>query len=192
MVLPCPKNSTNLIPCQASELTQVKNLAPIQETHLQKNEKKTLTGVEFFCSVGNMKMTLQNVGSSVVLFIYGTRQEILDRHNSLYNWAAIGATEPRYLSDDCAICWTTFTKLRKYFFNLAVMELWGDGKKGKKNGVAPEAWAIADKRVAEVSQEPHSLSWGNSLDIHEMGEVIAEKPDDDLLDYFVTRGLTQS
>ncbi len=138
-----------------------------------------------------MKMTFQNVGSSTVLFLYGTKEEIIGREYSLYNWNGING-ELKWLSDGCAMCWSTPAKLLNYFFQLAVMELWDDSKKGKKHGVEPEARKLAKERFDAVPQETHSLHWADGIDIFEMGEITAEKPDEDLLDYFVTRGLMQT
>jgi hypothetical protein len=138
-----------------------------------------------------MKMTFQNVGSSTVLFLYGTKEEIVGRGNSLYNWAGTNG-ELKWLSDGCAICWSSPKQLLNYFFQLAIMELWDDTKKGKKHGVEPEARKLAQERFNAVPQEESSLRWADGIDVFEMGVIAAEKPDDDLLDYFVTRGLMQS
>jgi hypothetical protein len=138
-----------------------------------------------------MKMTFQNCGTSWVLFLFGTKQEINERHTSLFNWNATSG-ELNWLSDGCALCWTSQERLFKYYFNLAVMELWGDDKKGKKDGVKPEATVIAEQRMAALEQEKQPLSWSDGVDLYEMGVIAAEKPDEDLLDWMVMRGFQQA
>lgn len=147
-----------------------------------------------------MRMTYQNLGSKLLLFLYGTKEEIVGRHNSLFNWGATNG-ELNWSTDNSATVLITGDKktpeekLRHYFFNVEVMRLMrlcdtcGISKKGRKYGVASQVKTIAERRFNEVTKEPNPIEWGKTLDPFETGIIAAEKPDMDLKDYFISKGL---
>jgi hypothetical protein len=128
-----------------------------------------------------MKISYQNYGSSILLFIQAdSAEEVYGKYLSLYNWNAT-SSEPSYITDNVISCWSTKEKLYSYFFFKAIDDLRANSKvnnKGQRHGHAFLAQEIADRNFAAVESEGYK-SINNSFSEHGMGTICAEKPDDD-------------
>jgi len=128
-----------------------------------------------------MKITSQDYGSSILLFIKGsTPAEAYGKYLSFYNWNAT-SSEPSYVADHIISCWTTKEKLQKYFLNKAADDMIVNGTaqfRGKKGGFADIIKDKAAKDYAAIETETYR-SMNSSFSEHILGTIIAEKPDDD-------------
>lgn len=134
----------------------------------------------------NTKITYQSYGNSILLFITGeTRADSLGKWTSLANWGATSfpkdEADPEFVDETTISCWSTREKLQEYFFNLRLMELWGDKYKGVKGGCANDARALAAQDFAAISHEAYR-SVNNNIVEHGFGTINAEREDMDFKD----------
>lgn len=147
-----------------------------------------------------MKLTYQSYGSSIQLYIEGTPQEAYGKYLSLFNWNATSTgkdggswafDEVKWVKDGVIAVWTTLERLENYFFNLHTTSMTkGNTRhlKGQKDGVKDAALAAAKADLAAITHETYRSVNGAFVE-HEFGTIVAEKPDLDLKDYFITKGL---
>lgn len=142
----------------------------------------------------NVKITIQNYGSSLLLFIQGnTPQDAYERWLSLSNWGATRqreGEEPNFVHDNVISCWTTEEKLLAYFARINLNRLadeLGSKAKGVKGGLMPQAIELAKQQIAALEVESFRSVNSNFVE-HEFGTIEAEKPDEDLKDFFILRG----
>lgn len=139
-----------------------------------------------------MKLIYQSYGSSILLFIQGqNNEEAYGKWLSLANWGAtslLNGEEPEFVTEGVISCWSTIENLRKYLFNIRIGQLAGEAFKGKRNGAAHEAMQLAKADFDNIERETYR-SVGGDLVEHSFGTITAEKPDENLTDYFITRGL---
>ena len=139
-----------------------------------------------------MKLTYQDYGSSILLFVNAlNNKEAYGKYLSLWNWNCT-SSEPDYVSDGVIAVWSTKEKLQEYLFNIRLMQLANlSPKYGVKGGVAAEAKQLSEQDFLAVEQEMYR-SIGNNYDFHTLGTISAEKPDDDLKDYFVNKAFANA
>jgi hypothetical protein len=138
----------------------------------------------------NVKLTYQNYGSSILIFIQGATQEAAHgRYLSLWNWNATSSDE-NYVANNVIAVWSTIDKLQQYFFNLRLVQLSNvddaipmTKDERKANGMKrdKEARLLAAADFAEVETESFRSVNSNYAE-YSMGTITAEKPDDDFKD----------
>ncbi len=140
------------------------------------------------------KITYQNYGTSILLYIEGdTHKDAHGKWMSLYNWGAT-ASEPEWISDFTAVCWSTLSKLKDYLYNLHVTRLMKDKAyefKGKSGGFNKLAKELAKKDFEEIPTDTFRSVNCNGM-FYEMGTIKAEKPDDDFLDSVASYAFSQT
>jgi len=129
-----------------------------------------------------MKLTYQNYGSSILLFVNAESDEIAHgKYLSLWNWNCT-SSEASYVKEGVIACWSTVQRLKDYLFNRRVIELSDSApNKGVKGGVATEARKLAEQDFLAIEQEQYR-SINSSGTEYELGLIEAEKPDDDFKD----------
>jgi hypothetical protein len=147
-----------------------------------------------------MKLTYQSYGSSIQLYIEGTPAEAYGKYLSLFNWGATSTgkdgsswefNQVAWVKDGVIAVWTTMERLKEYLFNLHTTRLTKGNTnhlKGQKDGVKDAARAAAEADFAAIQHETYRSVNGSFVE-HEFGTIVAEKPDLDLKDYFITKGL---
>ena len=137
-----------------------------------------------------VKMTYQNCGSNWVVFIKGDTQiEIEQQYYSLWNWNATSG-ELDWLQDDLAKIWTSKARLLRYFQNICLNELIDTRAsefEGVKGGALSKAKEMAKERFDTLEKTDDSIVFGREYEPFTMGKISAEKPDEDLKDYFLRR-----
>ena len=140
------------------------------------------------------KLIYQDYGTAILIFIEAdTKENAVDKYNSLFNWNAT-SSDPTFvnLEETIICCWSTKAKLKKYFWNLRIMQLWGDPKyKGVKGGAAGDAYKLAQEDFDATSAEVYR-SLGHQFEVHVLGTIYAEKPDDDFKDSVINHGFSVS
>jgi len=137
----------------------------------------------------NIKLSYQNYGSSILLFIQGANEEETHgKYLSLYNWNAT-SSEPTWVADNVVSCWSTLERLKDYFFHRRCMELTEFSPNfGIKGGVATEAHRLAAEDFSNVQSEKHRI-FKTNYDFHTLGTIVAERPDEDYKDFCISKGL---
>lgn len=135
----------------------------------------------------DVTVTYQNFGSAYLVVLRGRQHEIELGFNSLFNFCATnGELNWPEQSKTIATFWTDKEALQKYWslrfeFGEATRNL-GDH--------ARDLYVAA--RMEELSENHEQfLDFSNSFvpEVHSLGTVKAERPDEDLRDMFVTNGL---
>ncbi len=103
-----------------------------------------------------MKLTYQDFGSNISLFLEGERDDIIEKHTSLWNHGAT-KTELEWVTDTRAYFWTTKKKLLKALVDAKLFYLLGITKsveecKGKKKGLLPKARELADIEFSQIGK----------------------------------------
>lgn len=124
-------------------------------------------------------LNYQNQGSVWMLILRGNKQDIEDVFNGLSNLGATATPEPQYTgaNDSTAICWSSPNEMRKFYVLRHEMRCGGvsrahvehEFKKFKEN-------------CSEVFIDFHNINLGEPMDLHDMGKISAEKPDNDFRD----------
>lgn len=129
-----------------------------------------------------MKLTYQDYGSSILLFINASNdKDAYGKYLSLWNWNCT-SSEADFVDTGVIAVWSTVEKLKKYLFDMRVLSLADSAPlKGVKGGCAPQAKLLAEQDFAEITHEPYR-SMNSSFFEFSMGLIEAEKPDDDFRD----------
>jgi|TARA_R110000751_G_scaffold38184_3_gene91904 hypothetical protein len=143
-----------------------------------------------------MQLYYHNRGLHWALGLEGTKSEINEQYNSLFNHGAIGTTaDLQWMGENFAYVWTTQERLKKYFKNASYHEVLNDIE---TNGTSTR-WvnratrpsdnlrfgAMVSGRIRERAKERYSeMINENFLPASEvytvpwsMGTISAEKPD---------------
>lgn len=133
--------------------------------------------------INTKNCTIQNYGSSLMLFIKGdTQQEAYDGWLDLFNFGSVGTidSKPNYVADNVIACWTTEEKLTQYYFMRYVFRL-ADTKpnKGVRGGNREEARTLAQAAYKAIANESFR-SVNNDFEVYEIGIISAEREGDDL------------
>jgi len=141
-----------------------------------------LTGTLFLIYFLHMKITYQNYGSSILLFVNAESDEVAyGKYLSLWNWNCT-SSEASHVKDGVIACWSTIERLKNYLFRIRVMQLIASSpKKGVKGGVAKDAHALAEQDFLVIEHEQYR-SVNSSGTEYGFGCIDAEKPDDDFKD----------
>ena len=140
----------------------------------------------------NIKLSYQNYGSSILLFIEGANEEETHgKYLSLYNWNAT-SSEPTWVADNVISCWSSIERLKNYFFNRRCMELVESSPKfGVKGGVSTEAHRLAAEDFSNVQSEKYRI-FKTNYDFHTLGTITAERPDEDYKDFCISKGFQEA
>ena len=103
-----------------------------------------------------MKLTYQDCGTNIALFLEGESDDIIEKHMSLWNHGAT-RTELKWISETRAYFWTTKKKLLKALVNAKLFYLLGvtksiDEYKGKKKGLLPKAEELAKIEFSQIDK----------------------------------------
>lgn len=145
-----------------------------------------------------MKLVKQSYGANTLLFIISdSKQEAYEKYVSLFNWGAVNShsgslsfDEIEWVKDGIISVWTTEERLKNYLFNTNLMRLLNSDAakyKGKSGGAKEAALAAAEQEYNLIQHEEYRTV-NSKFESHIFGSVSAERPDEDLRDYFVARG----
>lgn len=140
----------------------------------------------------NAKITFQNYGTSILLFIEGDRADsAYGKWLSLFNWGAT-QTEPRWVTQNTIACWSTIAKYQKYLFDIHENRLWNNCNfSSPEMDVPSRAWQLAKQDFESTSTESYR-SVNNNSEIFEFGIIAAEKPDNDFNDMVLNYAFTRN
>ena len=115
-----------------------------------------------------MKLTYQDCGSSIALFLEGDGDDIIEKHMSLWNHGAT-RTELEWVTDTRAYFWTTKKKLLKALVDAKLFHLLGITKsieeyKGKKKGLLPKARELAEIEFSHIDKVTKQFGAWQSTD----------------------------
>jgi len=122
-----------------------------------------------------MKLTYQDYGTSILLFIGGdSPEQVFGDYLMLYNWNAT-SSEPTRITDTTISVWSTEERLYKFIFNRHVMKL-SEGKgrsTAKGNEVAAKAFELTERDFDAIGRDKYR-SFKTFVDFYEMGQISAE------------------
>ncbi len=129
------------------------------------------------------KITFQNYGTSILLFIQGeTEQDAYDKWLSLWNWGGTTSSEPRWVADNVCACWSKIAVFQKYLINVIENRLWHNSSAFKGDmDLISQAWKLAKEAFDSTATESFR-SVNSDGEPYEFGTIAAEKPDEDFSD----------
>lgn len=140
----------------------------------------------------NATLTYQDYGSSWLLVMRGSKQDINLLFNAIYNFGAVEKSSPEFNdTEDVATVWSNEDKTWNFFYYLHLNRFLN---RGHKDCVFTEDVALADAQKAfdifvETAREPRML-YKNSkpvfLDNYSVGKIKAENPDADMKDAIIS------
>ncbi|MAH46517.1 hypothetical protein CMI37_11835 [Candidatus Pacearchaeota archaeon] len=118
-----------------------------------------------------MKLEYQDCGTNIALFLDGEKEEIEQKHMSLWNHGAT-KSELEWVNEHRAYMWTTKQKLLKALVNANLFGLLGVLKtveeyKGIKGGLLPKARELADVEFSGIEKVAKQFAKWNSAAIAE-------------------------
>lgn len=148
-----------------------------------------------------MKLAYQSYGSSILLYINAnSNEEAYSKYVSLYNWGATSTgsnggswafDDVDWISHGVIAVWSTIERLQSYLFNIHLMRLLNENEakyRGVKGGAKDDAVEAALAEFNSIECESYR-SINSSPVEYGLGTISAEKPDEDLKDMFISRGL---
>ena len=129
------------------------------------------------------KLTYQNYGTSILIFIQGeTQEDAYGQWLSLWNWGGTTSEEPKWVAENVCACWSKIPLFQRYLFNIMENRLWHNSSpfKGAMD-LCCKAREMA-KAAFEATTTESFRSINNDASPYEFGVIAAEKPDDDFAD----------
>ena len=127
-----------------------------------------------------MQLVKQNLGAHWVIGIKGSKDEIEQFHNRVYNWGGTNG-ELQWMADDFAYFWITIEKLERVMFKY-VMNSMSDklGKKfrGSKGGLKQVVMNRVQNTIKSIPVESF-VRTAQIQDFYSIGQVTAERLDED-------------
>ena len=134
-----------------------------------------------------MQLYYHNRGLHWALGLDGTKSEINEQYDSLFNHGAIGTTANlQWMGENFAYVWTTQERLKKYFKNASYHEVLNninDGVDWASKGLG--FGAMVSRKIRERAKERYSKMISENFlpasDVYSvpwsLGTISAEKPD---------------
>jgi len=127
-----------------------------------------------------MQLVKQNLGAHWVIGIKGSKDEIEQFHNRVYNWGGTNG-ELQWMSESFAYFWITLEKLERVMFKYVMNSLSDKlGKKfiGAKGGLKQVALNRVTNTIKSIPVESF-VKTAQVQDFYSIGQVTAERLDED-------------
>jgi len=125
-----------------------------------------------------MKLTYQDCGTNIALFLEGEPDDIVEKHMSLLNHGAT-SSELDWINESKAKLWTTKEKLLKALVNAKLFHLLGITKtveeyKGVKGGLLPVARELANTEFSGIDKVTGTLVMGAKPSLERVYSVVED------------------
>ena len=126
-----------------------------------------------------MRLTYQDCGTNIALFLEGEHDDIVEKHMSLLNHSAT-SSELDWINESKAKLWTTKEKLLKALVNAKLFHLLGITKtvaeyKGVKGGLLPVARELANTEFSGIDKVTGALIMGGKPRLEHVYSVTVDE-----------------
>lgn len=136
----------------------------------------------------NVSLTYQNFGSSFLCVLRGTTEDIESVFNGLYNFGATNGGLDYYdHSKTVAVFWTDYRALRKFFFDRRFIAHFPLDEKPVLSNVRPYMQEALKYMGELADNHEFFMRFADDYmpDVHNVGKVSAERPDNDMKDAII-------
>jgi hypothetical protein len=126
-----------------------------------------------------VELLYRNCGTNWAVFIRGAADDVEQEFYGMYNHGATDG-EIQWQTPENAYFWTTREKLEKCLTNRALFWLLNqDGhEESDEEELLPVAKQMAETLMGEMVQQSNLMTFGNTYDTYELGEVSAESSEE--------------
>lgn len=126
-----------------------------------------------------VELLYRNCGTNWAVFIRGAADDVEREFYGMYNHGATDG-EIQWQTPENAYFWTTREKLAKCLTNRALFWLLNNDPtmEDDEDELLPEAKKMAEALMNDMVQQSNLMTFGNTYDTYELGEVSAESSEE--------------